>query len=76
MDKHICPKCSQECIYKNGIMCTIDGCTKDGTATTGAFGDINNVLNNMFGGGFGNNFGGGAVPSSNPFADILNKYKK
>ena len=29
MDTHICPKCSQECAFKNGIMCTIQGCVKD-----------------------------------------------
>ena len=69
MDKHICPKCSQECIHKNGIMCTIDGCTKDGTAKNNNFNDI---FNNIFGGS-NNPF---AANTSNPFADILNRYKK
>ena len=68
MDKHICPKCSQECVYKNGIMCTIDGCIKDGTAKNNNFNDI---FNNIFGGA--NNMFNGS--SNNPFADILNKYK-
>lgn len=32
MDTHICPTCSQECAFKNGIMCTIRGCVKDNTS--------------------------------------------
>ena len=33
METHVCPKCSQPCAYKSGIMCTITGCIKDGTAS-------------------------------------------
>ena len=29
METHICPHCSKECAYKNGIMCTIQGCIKE-----------------------------------------------
>ena len=32
MDTHICPTCSQECAFKNGIMCTIQGCVKENIA--------------------------------------------
>lgn len=76
MDTHICPKCSQECIHKNGIMCTIQGCIKDGTAKND--GGFNDIFNTMFGGGFGGNTSApfGNNFSSNPFADILNRYKK
>ena len=68
METHICPKCSQPCAYKSGIMCTITGCIKDGTAST----------NNSNDGGFSNLFNTifGQQKPSNPFADILNRYKK
>lgn len=42
-DTHICPKCSQECAYKHGIMCTIQGCIKDGTSKN------NDFMNMLFG---------------------------
>ena len=53
-------------------MCTIDGCIKDGTAKND--GGFNNMFNTMFGGGFGSSQNPFTV--GNPFADILNKYKK
>lgn len=44
METHICPTCSQECIYKNGIMCTIQGCVKDGSQPPED--NINDIFNN------------------------------
>jgi len=42
METHICPQCSKECAYKHGIMCTIQGCIKDGTSNT------SNIFSDMF----------------------------
>ena len=59
MDTHICPKCSQECIYKNGIMCTIQGCVKDGTAKNNqSINDIFNMFNCSTNSPFSNMFYG------------------
>ena len=43
MDTHVCPTCSQPCAYKNGIMCTIQGCVKDGSNK-----DMGNIFNTLF----------------------------
>lgn len=40
MDTHICPTCSQECAFKNGIMCTIQGCVKDNNTTSNNKDDV------------------------------------
>ena len=48
-DTHICPTCSQPCIYKNGIMCTIQGCIKDGTSKNG------DIFSTLFGNKNGSN---------------------
>ena len=40
MDTHICPKCSQECAFKNGIMCTIQGCVKDNNTSSNNKDDV------------------------------------
>lgn len=54
METHICPHCSQPCAFKNGIMCTINGCIKDvNNPNSNGNNDPFSTLMNMFG-SFGN----------------------